>query len=136
MICSVAHVENPEDTKIRIGIGFSAVCFVTAEIIAYLVLFHHVYMHNNCNMKQLLSIETRNHRNKTNTISLAGQLYAFLTEMSLIIVLIFHTFITSSSEYFQLSMELVAFAMSIQFGILALVQVLTSPDLRQELQTS
>ena len=75
--------------------------FCIAEFLAYIVLFYHLYIHNenmtnfnkqDLNINQEMSRKAINKRHQKNIISLAGQFGAFLTEIFLpIIAIIFQT---------------------------------------------
>ena len=75
--------------------------FGIAEFMAYIILFYHLYVHNenmttfnkqDLNINQEISRKAINKRHQKNIISLAGQFGAFLIEMSLLIItIIFQT---------------------------------------------
>ena len=125
----------------------AAVCiriFCIAEFIAYIILFHHLYTHNenmtsfnkpDLNINLGLSRKSMNKRHKKNIISFVGQFGAFLLEIFLLICVILFkikVFRDFLKQYFGLWPEDILYTFFVAFKALNTITfILASPELRR-----
>ena len=118
--------------------------FGIAEFMAYIILFYHLYVHNenmttfnkqDLNINQEMSRQSINKRHQKNIISLAGQFGAFLMEISvLIIAIIFQTKTIENFVKQHLGLKLVDLYLTIGHlskAITTITFILASPELRR-----
>ena len=118
--------------------------FCIAEFLAYIVLFYHLYIHNenmtnfnkqDLNINQEMSRKAINKRHQKNIISLAGQFGAFLIEISiLIITFIFQTRTIKNfvEHHSGLKFEdLIFIVVHTSKAIVTITFILASPELRR-----
>ena len=118
--------------------------FGIAEFMAYIILFHHLYVHNenmttfnkqDLNINQEMSRKAINKRHQKNIISLAGQFGAFLMEIFvLIIAIIFQTKTIENFVKQHLGLKLVDLYLIIGHlskAITTITFILASPELRR-----
>ena len=118
--------------------------FGIAEFMAYIILFHHLYVHNenmttfnkqDLNINQEMSRQSINKRHQKNIISLAGQFGAFLIEIFLLIIIII--FQSKSIENFvkqYLGLKMVDLSFIIVHAskaIITMTFISASPELRR-----
>ncbi len=101
----------------------------TSELVCYLKLFHHLYVHNNG--IGILSVEVKKRRNKTNAQTMMGQFFFFIVD-NLYAVFIFLAFLPSISPVSSELKDLGIFLKSLDFGLVSFIQCLLIPDLRRE----
>ena len=82
-------------------------------------------------MRDVLTRDVRKKRNQTNSITLAGQFYSFITEMLLLCIVLATRIVKADSIPSQLK-EIVEIIKLTDFGILCIVQIMTSPVLKEE----
>ena len=118
--------------------------FGIAEFMAYIILFYHLYVHNenmttfnkqDLNINQEMSRKAINKRHQKNIISLAGQFGAFLIEIFLLII----TIILQSKpienfvkQYLSLKMsDLLFIIVHVSKAIIVMTFISASPELRR-----
>ena len=101
--------------------------FALIEVGCYVIIFHHLFKHDNGRITAFLSQECTRHRNRSNAITFIGQFYGFWTEF--VFLVIFITCIVLGKSNIQLK-ALVTVIKYIEFGILSTVEVSTSETLR------
>ena len=108
--------------------GLLAFCFLLEliEVSSYLVLFHHLYHHDNQVVKSILRPEVIKLRNKKNAISFLGQLSTWILETLYTLLLIYFISWRQKSAL----RELASFIKLSEFTLIPLVQILCTPPLR------
>ena len=136
--------------EISVGHCFTlvaAVCiqiFCIAEFIAYILLFHHLYSHNenmtsfnkpDLNINLGLSRKSMNKRHKKNIISFVGQFVAFLLEIIFLIAFFLfqnEAFRAFLKQHFGLWPEDFMFIFNVALKALNTITfILASPELRR-----
>ena len=105
---------------------------VVLEFVCYVILFNHIFKHNNYDVMLVLSNDTRKKRNQANAISLSGHIYCFMAELIGLIVFELNTAI----GFKAMSMEIMSFLKILEFGIVSVVTVFTTPELRRMMRAS
>ena len=118
--------------------------FGIAEFMAYIILFYHLYVHNenmttfnkqDLNINQEMSRKAINKRHQKNIISLAGQFGAFLMEIFfLIIAIIFQTETIENfvKQYLGLKLgDLYLIIFHLSKPIITITFISASPELRR-----
>ena len=114
---------------LQIFVTSCGIVFPLIELTCYLVFFHHIFTHDNGNIKKLLTKECIRQRNRRNAITFLGQFWGFGIEFAFMII--FTTTIVLGGTYTQF--KAVAIALNIlQFGALSMVEVLASEPLRND----
>ena len=109
---------------------FATSCAMVAILIelgCYVIIFHHLYAHNNGTIKALLSKECIRRRTRCNAITFMGQFYGFLTEFVFMVLLTICIVLGKSNMEMKALVTVIKF---IEFGILSMVEILTSETLR------
>jgi hypothetical protein len=107
----------------------SIVC-VAVELICYLVIFGHLYLHNSAMMKKkIMETEVLERRQQKNAITFLGQFWTFIVECIFYLLLAYSMDKTSHFMY-----RLVAIiGILVEFGFISIVEVMTSQNLRRYL---
>ena len=101
--------------------------FYLSELFCYINFF--VFLYNYNNGLHILSQETKQRRNKTNSQTMIGQFYVFLTE-TFYILFLYVTFLPGIDSILPEVKDVGAFVKTFEFGILSMVHCLLIPDLR------
>ena len=113
--------------KLVVGIGMTG---VLAEFVCYLVFFHHLYSHDEeMKMKKIVKESEVNKRHQKNAITFLAQFYGFVVELARVILLLY-TLSPDSDISYRLLMTT---SVWIEFGVLSVVEVMTSHGLRSKL---
>ena len=113
------------DLVILVSLGL-----VTSEFCCYVIFFRHLYLHNKGLMeRKVLVAKEINRRHQKNAITLFGQFYGFGIET----IFYFGVFISLKSGYDALFRVGLIIAIWCEFGLLSIVEVMTSEFLRQNL---
>ena len=105
-----------------------AISCTTAEIICYIIFFHHTYRHDNGNVKKLLDPQITKQRNRKNLTTFLAQFYSFATEMGFLVVFL----IIIASDSADTETKAIALVVKyMEFGGLCLVEIITSGELRK-----
>ena len=100
---------------------------VIVELACYLLLFGHLYSHDKSMLdKKLLGVNEIKKRCQRNAMTFLGQFYAFVVE-SIIYFSFMYTYGANASIYARLA---VSFGAWMEFGIVSIVEVMTSNSLR------
>jgi hypothetical protein len=103
--------------------------FPLIELACYLVLFHHVFKLDNGNIKKLLTEDCIRQRNRKNAITFLGQFLGFGIEFPGLVI--FTTIMVLGGNHTQLK-AILAVLQFAEFGLLSMVEVLTSKALRHD----
>ena len=104
---------------------------IFSELACYIVLFKHLYSHNEDLLRnKTLPLREVKKRHMLNATSFLGQFYGFVVKTTLTSGVMF-TLITGPGDTF-LRMIIVVF-LWVEFGIISIVEVLTSQNLRKNL---
>jgi hypothetical protein len=107
-----------------------ALVSIIEELVCYIVLFYHLYSHDEELMrKQRLPVNEVNKRHRKNAITFLGQFYGFVVRCIITsgMIYILHT---HSDVSYRLLIMIVTW---VEFGILSVVEVTTSTNLMQNL---
>ena len=116
------------DGKIfQIFVASCGMVFPLIEVGCYVIIFYHLFTHDNGNIKAFLSKECIRHRNRSNAITLMGQFYGFCIESVFMVILTICIVLGKSKIQMR---ALVIVIKLTEFGILSMVEVLTSEPLR------
>ena len=122
--------KNAFDGKIlQIFAASCGIIFTFIELGCYLAIFHHLFTHDNGNIKKYLSKECIRQRNRNNAITFWGQFCGFCTEFAF--MAIFTTTLVLGESNTQMK-ELSLVMNVIEFVMLSMIEVLTSKSLRND----
>jgi hypothetical protein len=114
---------------LQIFVTSCGIVFPLIELACYLVLFHHVFKHDNGNIKKFLSKECVRQRNQSNAITFLGQFWGFGTEFAAMVIFTATIVLGGTNTQFKAFSTVLHFS---GFGILSMVEVLTSEPLRHD----
>jgi hypothetical protein len=97
------------------------------ELTCYVIVFFHLNDHNNTVAATVLERSVIHRRNRTNAISMLGQVATWLMELSYFCLI----FVVFSNGNFAESRELASIVKTSEFCLIPLVQILTSPPLKR-----
>ena len=115
---------------LQIVVTSCATIFTLIELACYLVIFHHLYRHDNGNIKKFLTKESIRHRNRRNAITFLGQFWGFTTEFSAMVILTATIALGGTDTQFKAVTNVLK--MATLDGILPMVEVLVSEQLRND----
>ena len=115
---------------LQIVVTSCATIFTLIELTCYLVIFHHLYRHDNGNIKKFLTKESIRHRNRRNAITFLGQFWGFTTEFSAMVILTATIALGGTDTQFKAVTNVLK--MATLDGILPMVEVLVSEQLRND----
>ena len=122
---SVLPEKEYSDLIVLVSLGF-----VAAEFCCYTIFFHHVYTHDKGLMKRkVLPAHKINRRHQKNAITLLGQFYGFGIE-TIFYYGVLITLKSTSENLFRVGLMIGFWA---EFGLLSIVEVMTSHFLKQNL---
>ena len=105
------------------------VCTVT-ELVCYLVIFGHLYLHKRAMMKRkVMESEVLKRRQQKNAITFLGQFWTFITEC-IVFLLMGYTMNKKSHLIYRL---VAVIGLWVEFGFVSIVEVMTSQNLRRYL---
>ena len=123
-------MHDPElATKLAFFIASVCILCNITEMVCYLLLFHHIYQHDNTVAILILNSDVIKIRNSRNAISLMGQLCTWLLETSYFLLLMFFIYFGVATN--QGNREKASIIKLSEFTLLPLVQILGSPPLRK-----
>ena len=123
-------MHDPElATKLAFFIASVCILCNITEMVCYLLLFHHIYQHDNIVAILILNSDVIKIRNSRNSISLMGQLCTWLLETSYFLLLMFFIYFGVATN--QGNREKASIIKLSEFTLLPLVQILCSPPLRK-----
>ena len=103
---------------------------IILEFACYLIFFHHLFAHDEgMRHKQILPVNVVKKRHRKNAITFFGQFYGFVAESMRTVVLLCTMTADGNTRYRILTL----LSVWIEFGILAVVEVMTSQELRTKL---
>ena len=103
---------------------------IVAEIICYILFFHYLYSHNERLLsRNVLTLEKIKQRHRENAITFCVQFYNFVVETALALI-IGYTMQDSSNVTHRLLFSVCCWS---EFGVLSVVEVMLSGNLRQKL---
>ena len=103
---------------------------IAAEFLCYLLFFKHLYSHDEDLLrKKVLKVDVVRKRHHRNAITFLGQFYGFVVEFARI-VLLMYTMKASSDVGYRV---LFVISIWVEFGILSVVEVMTSEGLQKYL---
>ena len=131
MITGEATIESE-----KIGIWFSAISYriciasVFVELLCYICFFKQIYTHDQHMLTtDLLPVEEIRKRHRKNAFTFLGQFYGFVSEC-----LLYFGMILSIKQIWHINIRMwLAMGLSIEFGILSVVEIMTSDSLVQYL---
>ena len=101
---------------------------VVAEIIIYIIFFHHMYKHDNSQgLRRLLDPSVIRSRNRRNAITFFGQFCSFFFEFSWILFFVLTAVIGNRTKELIFSRFLIKM---VSFPVISVLDVLTSTTLR------
>ena len=106
------------------------IVFPLIELACYLVIFHHIFTHDNGNIKKFLSKECIRQRNRRNAITFLGQFWGFATEFGAMVILTITISLGGTNTQFKAFTNVLKLATL--DGILSVVDVLASEPLRND----
>ena len=110
----------------RVWVGFAGMCMIVTEISIYISFFHFIHKHDNSEtLRRLLGQNVIQNRNKRNAVTFFGQFCSFVIEVSIMIA-----FTVASKWKSQYSFYMMLFFKYAGFTAMAIVEVLTSGQLR------
>ena len=112
-----------------ISVIIMCILFNMVEMCCYLLLFSHIYHHDNKVAILIIKAEDVKLRNSKNAISLIGQLSTWLLEILYFAMLIFFSQLTFRT--IEASREIASLFKLSEFTIVPLVQILCCPMLRR-----
>ena len=119
-------VESESDLVSQLCLSVTILA-VMVELTCYLFLFGHLYSHDKSMLdKKLLGASEIKKRCQRNAMTFLGQFYAFVVE-SIIYFSFMYTYRANTSIYARLA---VSFGAWMEFGIVSIVEVMTSNSLR------
>ena len=115
--------------SVRIGLTIVGFAFTVAEIIIYVVFFHHMYLHDNSeHLRRLMNYDVIRKRNRKNAMSFFTQFCSFCVEITWLVVFI----ITSTMGNKQNGLLFIRnLAGLLSYAIISIFEVLLSRVLRQ-----
>ena len=117
----------PQDYQIPELVVLVSLASVVAELGCYIGFFGHIYRHNEDMMKKKrIRIEDGKRRHQKNAVTFFGQFWTFVVECLVYICLMYSMRKTSHIAY-RLA---VIFGFWIEFGVVSVVEVMTSQSLR------
>jgi hypothetical protein len=103
---------------------------VCAQIAIYVMFFHHLYKHDNSErLRRLLDASTIKRRNMKNALTFFSQFCSFVFEITFVIVVFFAVWMGTSKS---LLYDLMIVLKQISFSGIAIIQVVTSSNLRRK----
>lgn len=102
---------------------------ICIELICYIIIFHHLKVHNNEMMSGILDKNVIKKRNFVNAISLTGLFVCWLLEL-------FHLVFAGFVSLFignQWNREVSTFLRQLEFVLVPLIQIGTSPPIKRHL---
>ena len=103
---------------------------VVAEFVCYVLLFKHLYDHDEKMLKsKLLPSNVIKQRNRTNAVTFLGQFYEFVAKC-VRLALLMYTMLRNSNINYRLVMVISIWA---EFGVVSIVEVMTSQNLKRNL---
>ena len=122
LLTGTALPESELISKIVVAISLAA---VLAELICYMIFFQHLNGHDKAMLKKkVLKMDQVKRRKRQNAITFLGQFYGFIVEVLLYTGLIYALLHLSISHRVWIVLGVV-----IEFGIISVVEVLTSNNL-------
>ena len=102
---------------------------IFGELLCYVLFFYHVYRSDKV-VSKLLFDDERQRRRRKNVISFLGQFYVFCAKFITLLVFIFATIQGKTHVTMKALAMVTKFT---EFGMLSIVEVMTSPAMRNEL---
>jgi hypothetical protein len=130
-----ALIETSEDSGIpwnKIGLfifSMDGFLMISIELFCYINIYHHLKTHNNEMMSGILDKNTIKKRNFTNAVSLTGLFVCWLVEL-------FHLVFAGFLSLFignQWNREVSTFLRHLEFVLIPLIQIHTSPPIKRHL---
>ena len=110
--------------------GFASLLMATlGELLCYILYFHHIYRHDK-HVAHLLRHGDLQRRHKKNAISFMGQFYGFSTKF-VFLCITFIVLIKGKSHITMMALGMVI--KFIEFGVMSIVEVMTSHEMRNDL---
>jgi len=107
--------------------------FLTLEFLCYASIIRFVYDHNNVMLNDsIISMETYKKRQKLSAFSLTSQAYCFMVKLVYIGILNIALALSGTRSSIEV-LELANALRIIQFGIISIIQVLFSPEIRKDI---
>jgi hypothetical protein len=120
------------ERKLKNGflLAFSIVgaCLTTLEILSYVILFYHVWKHDNKTASFVLDQKVIGMRNRVNAISLTGLFATWVMEVNYIVFGGFLLLLVDDSNFIR---EVVALVKLFDFYLIPLVQIYTSVPMKR-----
>ena len=119
--------ETANSSTYQIVAVIMTMCCTISEIICYILFFHHVYRNDNGDVKKMLDPQVTKQRNRKNLTSFLGQFFAFMTEITFLVVFLIILIADSSNTTTKSVAVVIKF---MEFGGLSLVEIISSDELR------
>ena len=117
--------------NVRVILSFTGACMIIVQIGIYISFFRLMFKNDNREvLRRLLGPDVIRLRNRTNAITFFGQFCSFVFEFSVIILILLAASVMKDSFY---SLAIILILKSGGFTAMAIVEVLTSPTLRNRL---
>jgi hypothetical protein len=112
-------------------IGALDIVYTLLEILCYVFIYSFVYKHNSRMLKDsIISVETFKMRQRQSAISVSGQMYILLVKIVNIIIMNIALVMSGNNvDVLEIANCLRVF----QFGIVSIVQVVSTSELRRKL---
>ena len=119
---------RPQHETIPKLILLASVVFVVAELVCYLVIFGHLFLHNRAMMKKkLMEPGVLERRQQKNAITFLGQFWTFIIECIVYILMIY----TMKKESHFAYRFIAVLGYWLEFGFVSIVEVMSSQNLRR-----
>ena len=112
--------------RVVTAIGTLGMVFTFLEISSYLIFFHHLIVHDNSVMENILQTSVIKQRNRANAISMIGQLAAWMME-------VWYAFLIGFlSTFFDVDTlrEVASLLKNYEFVLIPMIEVYTSASIR------
>ncbi len=129
MILDFEGVQQEDSTMMMSFLIGIVLCFQFIEAGCYFLFYNHLYTHNTLMLNNsIISSDAYRNRQRTNILSMGGQLCCFLFELVFVSNLVI--WINIFEKYYVTSMKEIYFVLKIcEFGFLSTIQVLSSREL-------
>ena len=129
MITDPAYVSS-RSLKSGLLLIFSIIgaCLTTLEILSYLILFHHVWIHDNKTANFVLDQNVIKMRNRVNAISLTGLFATWMMEVCYVLFGGFLLLLLDDNNFIR---EVDTFVKLFDYYFIPLVQIYTSAPMKR-----
>jgi len=128
LLAGSEYSESDFAPKLTVAISLLGVMI---EFICYLLLFGHLYFHDKYMLKRkILTVDQVKKRNQKNAVTFLGQFYGFVVECVVAFSLLYLVIKENSNITYRIA---VVICFWVEFGVVSIVEVMTSQNLRKYL---